>query len=54
MATLFKDVYISDGSRTIAERVHLLVSKGRIASITDARENPPSADKIIQVAEKWQ
>ncbi len=47
MATLFKDVYIADGSREKAERVHLLVSKGRIAGITDARENPPSADKII-------
>ncbi|MBR0151172.1 MAG: amidohydrolase [Synergistaceae bacterium] len=47
MATLFKDVYIADGSREKAERVHLLVSKGRIASITSANENPPSADKII-------
>ena len=27
MATLFKDVYILDGSRAKAERVHLLVSK---------------------------
>ena len=47
MATLFKDVYIVDGSREKAERVHLLVSKGRIAGIVDAHENPPSADKII-------
>ena len=47
MATLFKDVYIVDGSREKAERVHLLVSKGRIAEIIDAHENPPSADKII-------
>ena len=47
MATLFKDVYIADGSREKAERVHLLVSKVRIASIIDAGETPPSADKII-------
>lgn len=47
MATLFKDVYISDGSREKAERVHLLVSKGRIAEIIDAGKTPPSADKII-------
>lgn len=47
MATLFKDVYIVDGSREKAERVHLLVSKGRIAEIIDAGKNPPSADKII-------
>ena len=47
MATLFKDVFILDGSRLHAERVHLLVSKGRIAEIKDYRETPPSADKII-------
>ena len=47
MATLFKDVYIADGSREKAERVHLLVSKGRIAEIIDAGKTPPSADKII-------
>ncbi len=47
MATLFKDVYILDGSRAKAERVHLLVSKGRIAEIIDASQTPPSADKII-------
>ena len=47
MATLFKDVYILDGSRAKAERVHLLVSKGRIAEIIDASQTPPTADKII-------
>ncbi len=47
MATLFKDVYIVDGSREKAERVHLLVSKGRIAEIIDAGKTPPSADKIV-------
>lgn len=47
MATLFKDVYITDGSRAKAERVHLLVSKGRITEIIDAGQTPPSADKII-------
>ena len=47
MATLFKDVYITDGSRPKAERVHLLVSKGRIEQIIDASHTPPSADKII-------
>ncbi len=47
MATLFKDVFIVDGSRTKAERVHILVSKGRIAEIINAEKNPPSADKII-------
>lgn len=47
MATLFKDVYILDGSRAKAERVHLLVSKGRIEQIIDASQTPPSADKII-------
>ena len=47
MATLFKDVYIADGSRGKAERVHLLVSKGRIAEIIDAGKTPPSADKIV-------
>lgn len=47
MATLFKDVYIADGSREKAERVHLLVSKGRISEIIDAGKTPPSADKII-------
>lgn len=47
MATLFKDVWIIDGARTKAERVHMLVSKGKIAEILDYRDNPPSADKII-------
>ena len=47
MATLFKDVYILDGSRAKAERVHLLVSKGRIAEIIDASQTPPAADKIV-------
>ncbi|MBQ7560618.1 MAG: amidohydrolase [Synergistaceae bacterium] len=47
MATLFKDVLILDGSRTKAERVHMLVSKGRIAEIIDSSKTPPSADKII-------
>ena len=47
MATLFKDVFIVDGSRAKAERVHLLVSKGRISQIIDASQTPPSADKII-------
>lgn len=47
MATLFKDVYILDGSRAKAERVHLLVSKGRVAEIIDSSKTPPSADKII-------
>lgn len=47
MATLFKDVYIQDGSRAKAERVHLLVSKGRIAEIIDASQTPPSADKVV-------
>ena len=47
MATLFKDVLILDGSRARAERVHMLVSKGRIAEIIDAEKTPPSADKII-------
>ena len=47
MATLFKDVLILDGSRTKAERVHMLVSKGRIAEIIDSSQTPPSADKII-------
>ena len=47
MATLFKDVLITDGARDKAERVHMLVSKGRIAEIIDADKTPPSADKII-------
>ena len=47
MATLFKDVYIQDGSRAKAERVHLLVSKGRIAEIIDASQTPPTADKVV-------
>ena len=47
MATLFKDVLILDGSRTKAERVHMLISKGRIAEIIDSSQTPPSADKII-------
>ena len=47
MATLFKDVLILDGARTKAQRVHMLVSKGRIAEILDADQTPPGADKII-------
>ena len=47
MATLFKDVLITDGSREKARRVHMLVSKGRIAEIIDADKTPPTADKII-------
>ncbi|MBQ7733830.1 MAG: amidohydrolase [Synergistaceae bacterium] len=47
MATLFKDVLILDGSRTKAQRVHMLVSKGRIAEILDVNQTPPGADKII-------
>jgi len=47
MATLFKDVLITDGARDKAKRVHMLVSKGRIAEIIEADKNPPSADKII-------
>ena len=47
MATLFKDVYIIDGSRSRAERVHMLVSKGRITEIMNASQTPPTADKII-------
>ena len=47
MATLFKDVFIIDGSRVEAERGHILVSKGRIDKIISANENPPSADKIV-------
>ena len=43
MATLFKDVC----SRARAERVHMLVSKGRITEILNASQTPPSADKII-------
>ena len=49
MATLFKDVFITDGSRARdkARRVHMLVSKGRITEILDADKIPPSADKVI-------
>ena len=47
MATLFKDVYIVDGSRAKAERVHMLVSKGRITEILNVSQTPPTADKII-------
>ncbi len=47
MATLFKDVFILDGARDKAMLGHVLVSKGRIASILDANQTPPSADKII-------
>ena len=47
MATLFKDVLIIDGARTKAERVHILVSKGRIESILDVNQNPPTADKVV-------
>lgn len=47
MATLFKDVYVVDGSRARAERVHMLVSKGRITEILNASQTPPTADKIV-------
>lgn len=47
MATLFKDVFITDGARDRAKRCHMLVSKGRIAEIIDADKTPPGADKII-------
>lgn len=47
MATLFKDVLMLDGGRQKAHRGHLLVSKGRIASILDLSEPAPSADKIV-------
>ncbi|MBR1672058.1 MAG: amidohydrolase family protein, partial [Fretibacterium sp.] len=47
MATLFKDVLILDGGRDRALRGHLLVSKGRIASILSSDQIPPAADKIV-------
>ena len=47
MATLFKDVLIIDGARTKAERVHILVSKGRIESILDVNQTAPTADKVV-------
>ena len=47
MATLFKDVLILDGAMERAARGHILVSKGRIASILDAGQTPPAADKIV-------
>ncbi len=47
MATLFKDVFILDGGREKAQRGHLVVSKGRIESILDYTETPPSADKVV-------
>ena len=48
MATLFKDMLILDGERERAQRGHILVSKGRIKSLTDASETPPAADKIVE------
>ena len=47
MATLFKDVYIVDGSRDRAERGHIVVSKGRIERILPLDETPPNADKLV-------
>ena len=52
MATLFKDVYILDGSREKAALGHVLVSKGRIVSVTEdstgqGAELNLKADKII-------
>lgn len=47
MATLFKDVLILDGSMEAAKRGSILVSKGRIESVTDASEPAPTADKIV-------
>lgn len=47
MATLFKDVLMLDGGEERARRGHLLVSKGRIASILDIGETPPGADKVV-------
>ncbi|MBR1603129.1 MAG: amidohydrolase [Synergistaceae bacterium] len=52
MATLFKDVYILDGSREKAALGHVLVSKGRIVSVTEAGAEQSAdlnlkADKII-------
>ncbi len=47
MATLFKDVLILDGSRARAERVHMLVSKGRIAKLLLV------PTKLSLVTEKW-
>ncbi|NLL37132.1 MAG: amidohydrolase [Fretibacterium sp.] len=47
MATLFKDVLMLDGEQDRARRGHLLVSKGRIESVLDISETPPSADKVV-------
>ena len=52
MATLFKDVYILDGSRDKAALGHVLVSKGRIVSVTEDSAGQSAdlnlkADKII-------
>lgn len=47
MSTLFKDVFILDGGRERAERVHVLVSKGRIESIVPHDAPLPKADKIV-------
>ncbi|MDR1623276.1 MAG: amidohydrolase family protein, partial [Synergistaceae bacterium] len=48
MATLFKDVFILDGERERAQRGHVLVSKGRIQTVSEASETPPVADKIVE------
>ena len=47
MATLFKDVFILDGERERALRGHILVSKGRVQSVTDVSKEPATADKIV-------
>jgi 5-methylthioadenosine/S-adenosylhomocysteine deaminase len=48
MATLFKDVFMLDGEREKAQRGHLLVSKGRIQSLTNTSEPLPVADKTVE------
>ncbi|MDR2136673.1 MAG: amidohydrolase family protein, partial [Synergistaceae bacterium] len=48
MATLFKDVFILDGERERAQRGHVLVSKGRIQTLSAASETPPAADKVVE------
>ncbi|GHS88829.1 amidohydrolase [Synergistales bacterium] len=46
MATLFKDVFILDGEREVAQKGNILVSKGRIQSISEG--DVGSADKIVE------
>ncbi|MDR1379784.1 MAG: amidohydrolase [Synergistaceae bacterium] len=48
MATLFKDVFILDGEREKAQRGHVLVSKGRIQTLSEASKAPPVADKVVE------